>query len=33
VHIPCLEIPVARDEVVFPMGERTGMVWMAEWKP
>jgi serine/threonine protein kinase len=25
------EISVARDRIVFPMGERTGNVWMAEW--
>ena len=28
-----LEISVARDKIVFPMGERTGNIWMAEWKP
>jgi serine/threonine protein kinase/Tol biopolymer transport system component len=26
------EISVARDRIVFPMAERTGNVWMAEWK-
>ncbi len=28
-----LEISVARDKLVFNMGERTGNIWMAEWKP
>jgi serine/threonine protein kinase len=28
-----LEISVAQDKIVFPMGERTGNIWMAEWKP
>ena len=27
------EISVARDRIVFPMAERTGNIWMAEWKP
>ncbi len=27
-----LDISVASDKVVFPMGERTGNIWMAEWK-
>jgi Tol biopolymer transport system component len=26
------EISVAHDRIVFPLGERTGNVWMAEWK-
>jgi Tol biopolymer transport system component len=26
------EISVARDQVVFPMNERTGNIWMVEWK-
>lgn len=26
-----LEISVARNQIVFPMGERTGNIWMAEW--
>ena len=26
------EISVAPDRIVFPLGERTGNVWMAEWK-
>jgi Tol biopolymer transport system component len=33
VPIPYVEISVARDKIVFPMAERTGNVWMAEWKP
>jgi Tol biopolymer transport system component len=32
VPIPFLEISMARDKIVFPMGERTGNIWMAEWK-
>ena len=27
-----LETSVARDKIVFPMSERTGNIWMAEWK-
>jgi streptogramin lyase len=27
------EISVSRDRIVFPLGERTGNIWMAEWKP
>lgn len=27
-----VEISVARDRIVFPMTERTGNLWMAEWK-
>ena len=26
-----LEISVARDQIVFPIGERTGNIWMAAW--
>jgi eukaryotic-like serine/threonine-protein kinase len=26
------EISVAHDRIVFPLGERTGNIWMAEWK-
>jgi serine/threonine protein kinase/Tol biopolymer transport system component len=33
VPVSYLEISVARDKIVFPMGERTGNIWMAEWKP
>jgi Tol biopolymer transport system component len=28
-----IEMAVARDRIVLPMAERTGNVWMAEWKP
>lgn len=28
-----LDISVASDKVVFPMGDRTGNIWLAEWKP
>jgi Tol biopolymer transport system component len=33
-YIPAgfVEISVARDRIVFPMAERTGNLWMAEWK-
>ena len=27
------EISVARDRIVFPLAERTGNIWIAEWKP
>jgi hypothetical protein len=30
--VALLEISVARDKIVFSMGERTGNIWMAEWK-
>jgi hypothetical protein len=30
--VALLEISVARDKIVFSMGECTGNIWMAEWK-
>jgi Tol biopolymer transport system component len=32
VPVGYLEISVSRDKIVFPMDERTGNIWMAEWK-
>jgi eukaryotic-like serine/threonine-protein kinase len=32
VPLHYLEISVARDKLVFPMSERTGNIWMAEWR-
>lgn len=28
-----LEISVTRDKLFFNLGETTGNIWMAEWKP